>query len=162
MSKLEAGMQAPEFSLRDLQDQTQALDASATPLSLVIFFKTSCPTCHYAWKYYERLHSAYAGAGLCVLGVSQHDAERTELFRAQHGATFSHLVDADFAVSRQYDPAFVPTGFLIDSRGMIVETFEAWNSQALNDFSTRVADRLGVAAQPIVLPGDNAAPMKIG
>lgn len=162
MSMLEAGTRAPEFSLQNVKGGTQPLDASASLLSLVIFFKTSCPTCQYAWKYYERLHTAYAHAGLRVMGISQHDAERTEKFRAEYGATFPHLLDADFVVSRAYDPAYVPTGFLIDSRGIIVETFVSWNSQALNDFSARAAERLGVAAQPIVLPDDNAVPMKFG
>lgn len=162
MSKLEAGAQAPEFSLRDLHGNTQALDAGATPLSLAIFFKTSCPTCHYAWKYYQRLHNSYGNAGLRVFGISQHDAQRTENFCAQHGATFPHLLDEGFTVSRAYDPSYVPTGFLIDAHGSIVETFESWNSSALNDFSARVAERLGVASQPIVLPDDNAAAAKIG
>ncbi|MCC7161612.1 MAG: redoxin domain-containing protein [Anaerolineae bacterium] len=162
MSILKAGTQAPEFSLRDVQGETRTLNASTSPLSLVIFFKTSCPTCCYAWKYYERLHTAYADAGLRVLGISQHDSERTEHYRVQNVATFPHLLDADFTVSREYDPAFVPTGFLIDSNGTIVETFESWNSRALTDFSERVADRLGIAAQPIIFPDDNAVPAKIG
>lgn len=162
MSILKAGAHAPEFSLRDVHGATQTLNASASPLSLAIFFKTSCSACSYAWKYYERLHTAYADAGLRVLGISQHDAERTENYRAQHGATFPHLLDTDFSVSRAYDPAFVPTGFLIDSNGTIIETFESWSSRVLTDFSERVADRLGVASRAIVLPDDNAVPTKLG
>lgn len=153
---------APDFVLRDVDGTSHALDAPASPLTLAIFFKTSCPTCHYAWKYYERLHNAYAEAGLRVLGISQHDAEKTFNYRAQYNATFPHLLDEEFTVSREYDPAFVPTGFLIDARAVIIETFESWNSKRLNEFSERVATQLGAASHIIVTSQDNARENMIG
>lgn len=162
MSMLSVGTPAPDFVLRDVDGAAHALDASASRLTLPVFFKTSCPTCHYAWKFYERLHNAYKDSGLRVLGISQHDAQKTFNYRAQHNATFPHLLDKDFTVSRAYDPAFVPTGFLIDARGSIIERFESWNSTRLNEFSERVAQMLGVAPREIVTPQDNAVESKIG
>ncbi len=159
---LQVNDRAPEFVLRDVDGNSYALDAQNAPLTLAIFFKTSCPTCHYAWKFYERLHKAYNDSGLRVLGISQHDSERTFNYRAQHNATFPHLLDAEFSVSRAFDPAFVPTGFLIDTHGNIVETFESWNSKRLNEFSERVTRRLEVASQQIVTAQDNAVESKIG
>lgn len=159
---LQTGDRAPDFVLRDAATNEHALNAQASPLTLAIFFKTSCSTCQYAWKYYERLHRAYANSGLRVLGISQHDAEKTETFRTQHGATFPHLLDDAFVVSRVYDPAIVPTGFLIDSHGVIVETFTSWNRRGLNEFSDRVSERLGVPSQIIVTPSDNAVENKLG
>ena len=159
---LQVTERAPEFFLRDVDGNSYAFDAHTAPLTLAIFFKTSCPTCHYAWKFYERLHNAYKDSGLRVLGISQHDAERTFNYRAQHNATFPHLLDEEFTASRLYDPAFVPTGFLIDTQGNIIETFDSWNSTALNKFSERVAQRLGVDAKQIVTPQDNAVENKIG
>ncbi len=96
------------------------------------------------------------------MGISQHDAERTINYRAQHHATFPHLLDEGFAVSRAYDPAFVPTGFLIDAQGSIVEIVESWNSQRFNTFSEHIATRLAVTSQQIVTPQDNAVENKIG
>lgn len=162
MSLLQMGERAPDFVLRDVKGKTFSLNADASALTLLLFFKTTCPTCHYAWKFYERLHNAYKDSGLRVLGISQHDAARTLSYRGQHGATFPHLLDDEFSVSRAYDPAFVPTGFLIDRQGKIIETFESWNSKRLNEFSERVARTLGVSAQPIVMPQDNAVENKIG
>lgn len=159
---LSVGTPAPGFVLRDVDGNAHALDASASLLTLLIFFKTSCPTCHYAWKFYERLRKAYRDSELRVLGISQHDAEKTFNYRAQHNATFPHLLDKEFTVSRAYDPAFVPSGFLIDARGMIVETFESWNSQALNELAARVARTLGAAPREIVTPQDNAPANKMG
>ncbi len=159
---LQANERAPEFVLRDVDGNSYAFDARSAPLTLAIFFRTSCPTSVYAWKFYERLHNAYANSGLRVLGVSQDNAEKTCNYRVQNNATFPHLLDTEFEVSRAFDPAFVPTGFLIDANGNIVETFESWNSKRLNEFSERVAQRLGVAPQEIVLAQDNAVENKIG
>ncbi len=162
MSMLQVSDRAPDFTLCDVDEKTHALNANQSPLTLAIFFKTSCPTCHYAWPFYQRLHEAYADAGLRVLAISQHDAERTRAYRDQYHATFPHLLDEGFPVSQVYDPAFVPTGFLIDAHGDIIETFESWNSKRLNEFSERVARRLGVASQMIVTAQDNARENMIG
>lgn len=159
---LQVSEHAPDFVLPDVEGNAEALDTAGSELTLAIFFKTSCPTCQYAWKFYERLHKTYANAGLRVLGISQHDAKKTIDFRARYDATFPHLIDTEFAASRVYDPAFVPTGFLIDRQGTIVETFESWNSRRLNDLSHRIAKTLGSAEQKIVTPQDNAIENKIG
>src|SRR5581483_7095938 len=122
---LQAGERAPSFTLSDVQGKPIPVDPSAAPLTLVVIFKTTCPTCHYAWQYYERLYRAYAPAGLQMVGVSQHDAARTRAYQREYGATFPHLTDEAFRVSREYDPAFVPTAFLIDSKGTVLQTLES-------------------------------------
>lgn len=162
MGMLQVGARAPTFMLRNVDGKTQALDWRSAPLTLAIFFKTSCPTCHYAWQYYQRLHEAYAPAGLRVLGISQDDAEQTRDYRDEFGATFPHLLDEGFAVSRAYDPDFVPTGFLIDAHGEIVETLVAWQSQRVNELASNIAARLSVTAQTIVRPEDGAVTFKAG
>jgi peroxiredoxin len=163
MGMLRVGQHAPEFKLRDGKGSLYALDTTgALPLTLVIFFKTTCPTCQYAWPYYERLHTAYTKAGLRVWGISQHDAERTRAFQAQYNATFPHMIDEAFTASRAYDPAFVPTSFLIDSDRTLVETVESWNARHMNALSKQIARALGVDAQEIVLDRDHAVSNKIG
>src|SRR4030095_5472064 len=109
---LQVGDHAPTLTLHDVDGDAFRLEPSPTALTLAIFFKTTCPTCQYAWPYYERLHSAFASAGLRVVGISQHDEKKTRAFRDQYYATFPHLIDQGFTASRVYDPDFVPTGFL--------------------------------------------------
>lgn len=159
---LQVGAHAPAFTLRDVDGQIITLDTPVAPLTLAVFFKTTCPTCHYAWKYYERLHTAYYAAGLRTLGISQQDAGRTRDYRDEHHATFPHLVDEGFTVSRAYDPEFVPTGFLVDERGEIIEILAAWQSEGMNKLASKIATHLGEAAQAIVRPEDGAVAFKAG
>lgn len=159
---LTAGMRGAEFDLRDVDGEWHALKASAAPLTLAIFFKTTCPTCHYVWDDYGRLHNAYANHGLRVLGISQHDLERTRAYRDQHAVTFPHLIDTEFIASRAYDPAFVPTAFLIQRDGTIVELLESWNKTRFNHLAKRIAETLGVNAKEMIAAPASAVETKIG
>lgn len=159
---LEVGQDAPQIRGRDADGTRIEVDALDASLTLAIFFKTTCPTCQYAWQYYERLHKAYRGAGLRVLGISQHDADRTRAFQTEYDATFLHILDDTFFVSRAYDPSFVPTSFLIAPNGKIVDVVESWDSERMNELSERIAQALGLETQQIVRPQDNALASKIG
>jgi len=159
MSTLQSGERAPHFVLQGLDGTQHSLDGK---LTLAIFFKTSCPTCQLAWQFYERLHRAYQANGLQVWGISQHDGSKTKKFAEKHGATFPQLLDDELKVSREYDPEFVPTGFLIDANGKIVEMFASWNRERLNQLSERIAARLNVPPQDIIKPEDNVVTFKPG
>lgn len=164
MSTLRVGARAPNFELPSLDSGSIRLDnvLQSCPLTLVTFFKTSCPTCHYAWPFYERLYRAYGKYGLAMIAISQHSAEKTGAYRNQYGATFPHLIDDDLTVSRLYDPEFVPTGFLIDRSGRVLDSFSSWDRDRFVQVGNEIARRLN--AEPVVLvrEEDNALPFKGG
>jgi peroxiredoxin len=156
---LGVGSRAPEIELRAVNGERHSLDDQ---LTLAIFFKTSCPTCQYAWPFYERIYQAYRDAGLAVWGISQHDSQKTRQYAIDFSATFPHLVDEGWKVSRQYDPEFVPTGFLIDKEKRIVDTFVSWNSADLNRLSRVIAGLLQVPAQEIFESEEDVVVFKPG
>jgi peroxiredoxin len=156
---LSIGDRAPDFELTAVNGERYSLDDK---LTLAIFFKTSCPTCQYAWPFYERLYKELGGAGLLVWGISQHDREKTRQYANKYGTTFPHLIDEGWKVSRQYDPVFVPTGYLIDSNKRIVETFTSWNRDELNKLSRGIASRLQVQPRDIIEPGEEVVVFKPG
>ncbi len=155
---LTVGNIAPAIKLADIDGKSHALQG----LTLALFFKTTCGTCKYAWPFYERLYQAYRGAGLNVLGVSQHDAERTRAFGAEFGSTFPLLLDEGFIYSRQYDPEFVPAGFLIDKDRNIVAAFASWNREQYEALGQEIAERLGVQPQPLISPVEDVTIYKPG
>lgn len=156
---LKIGAGAVQIELADVNGELHML---GNKLTLAIFFKTNCPTCQYAWPFYERLRQAYQDAGLHVWGISQHDRERTRQYQTQYGANFLHLIDAKLQISRQFDPEFVPTGFLIDEDRTIVAIFASWNREQLNDLAQQIATRLHVPPKQIIKSSENVIAFKPG
>lgn len=162
MTTLTAGQAAPPFSLGGIDGKPYTLNQNGARLTLAVFFKTDCPTSMTAWPYVEKLHRSYHGAGLTVWGLSQDSRERSAEFAAKFGSTFPILVDADWRISRLYDPQFVPTLFLIDSTGQILETVVAFDKARLNHLSQTVAGHLKVPAAIVAPPEDGVPPFKPG
>ena len=157
MTLLSVGQTAPRFSLSGIDDKTYELGKDGARLTLAVFFKTTCPTCMMAWPYVERLYQVYRGSGLNVWGISQDAQDLSEQFASKYGSTFPILIDADWRVSREYDPAFVPTLLLIDQTGKIVDSVVAFDKAGLNRLAQVAAARLDAPAV-IVAPADDGNP----
>ncbi len=158
MTLLSVGQTAPVFSLRGIDDKTYRLEQDGARLTLAVFFKTTCPTCMMAWPYIEKLHRAFGRAGLAVWGISQDGREASAQFASTHGSTFPILIDADWRVSREYDPDVVPTLLLIDGPGSLSDTLVSFDKAGLNRLSETIAARLNVPAIEIA-PADDGNPV---
>ena len=110
-----------------------------------------------AWPYIEKNHQAYKSAGLVVWGVSQHERDVSKNFASKYGSTFPILIDADWRVSKQYDPEVVPTLFLIDADNKIIDCVVSFDKAGLNRLSNAIATRLGVSAS-VIVPDDDGNP----
>lgn len=159
MATLSAGTIAPTFTLNGVDGKPYSLNNTA--LTLAVFFKTTCPVCMLAWPYLERMYQAYKDAGLDVWGISQHGRDVSKNFASKYGSTFPILIDEDWHVSKQYDPAVVPTLFLID-KGTIIERVDAFNKAELNRLSNVIAARLGTNATLIARDDDGNPPFRPG
>ncbi len=162
MATLSVGKTAPAFSLCGIDGKSYALNASGARLTLAAFFKTTCPVCALAWLYIEKIYQTYKDAGLDVWGVSQHERDASEKFASKYGSTFPILIDADWRVSKQYDPEVVPTLFLIDADNKIVERVVSFDKAGLNRISDTIAARLGVGASIIARDDDGNPPFRPG
>lgn len=131
-------------------------------ICLLIVFKTTCPTCQLTWPYLERMYQTYRGAGLAVWGISQDGQTVSTQFASDYHSTFPILIDADLRVSRAFNPQFVPTLFLIDPEGKIVDRIVAFDKARLNQLSETVAARLDAPAAIIAPANDGNPPFKPG
>jgi peroxiredoxin len=162
MTLSSVGQAAPGFSLRGIDDKTYDLQKDGARLTLAVFFKTTCPTCMMAWPYIEKLYQAFGRAGLAVWGISQDAREVSAQFASQYGSTFPILIDADWRVSRQYDPVSVPTLVLIDGAGNLCETLVGFDKAGLNRLSEVIAARFNMPAAEIAPPEDGNPVFKPG
>lgn len=162
MATLSVGQSVPPFTLSAIDGTSYSMHQNGARITLAVIFKTSCPTCMLAFPYIERLHQAYGTKGLVVWGISQDARDLAAAFASKYGITFPILIDADLKVSRVYDPEFVPTLWLLDSQGQVVESVVAFNKAALNHLSETIAARLGTPAVMIASEDDGNPPFKPG
>jgi peroxiredoxin len=130
--------------------------ANGLPL-LLAFFKTSCPTCRLTWPYLQRLHAAYSGTGVRVVGVSQNGIEESRRAFEEWGkATFDLVMDPEpgFAASNAFQVEAVPHLVLISSDGIFEEIFSGWSKAKMEALGSRLAAGRSLARVPVVPPGD--------
>lgn len=158
---LSAASAAPDARFRTAEGgslSTREVVASGHGLPVLLaFFKTSCPTCRLTWPYLQRLHAAYGGRAVHVVGVSQNAADESrEFFEEFGGASFDLVLDAEpaFAASNAFGVESVPHLALISPSGTLEEVFSGWSKAKMEALGKRLAGRKGFPPVPVVPPGD--------
>ena len=143
MAALEAGIVAPDFTLRTLEGHQVSLQhlLHRGPVVLV-FFKVSCPVCQYAFPLYERMAQANRDAGVSVLALSQNGPSETADFRHEYGVNFPIAIDDDanhYAVSSAYGLTNVPSLFYIAQNGEIEISSVGWSKRDVDEVNAKLA-----------------------
>ncbi|HET9838767.1 MAG TPA: TlpA disulfide reductase family protein [Candidatus Angelobacter sp.] len=166
MPALEAGVQAPEIELKDLEGRKFSLQEARKKGPVVAaFFKVSCPVCQLAFPYLERAFKAYAHSGkFTFVGVSQDSAADTKAFNRQFGVTFPVLLDpaGKYPASNAYGLTNVPTFFLVSPEGEIEFSSVSWSRADVELLGRRLATISGMNVKPIFEPGEKVAEYKPG
>lgn len=100
---------------------------------LVMFFETDCPTCQMTVPYLNKLARSAP-----VIGISQDNDVATNQFKEQFAPTFPVQLDPGFALSRSFDLTFVPTLFLIDREGRVLQSHFGFDKSALNEVAAQM------------------------
>jgi peroxiredoxin len=115
---------ATDFSLKDMNGKTVSLSAFKGKVVLLNFFATWCPPCRAEMPALNKLYHALKPRGLEVFAVStDRSVNDIKDFLEKHRVDFPILFDADRSAAKQYRVFSMPTTFLIDRNGMIVEKF---------------------------------------
>jgi len=165
MATLEAGKQAPEFSLNTLDGKKFSLrDALERGPVILAFFKVSCPTCQYTLPFLERLYKAYGNKNVTLVGVSQNDKKDTAAFAKEYGITFPMLLDdiENYPVSNAYGLTNVPTIFWIAPDGEIELTSVGWVRSDFEQINRKIAELAQVAQAPVFRAGEDVRDFRAG
>jgi peroxiredoxin len=165
MPALQAGTAAPDFTLKSFHGQEFSLrDALERGPVALGFFKISCPVCQFAFPYLERVHKAYAGKNVTIVGVSQDDKAATAAFARDYGLSFPLLLDDTrvYPVSNAYGITNVPTVFYIDPDGQIRLSSVGWMRSEIDELNSLVADAAGASQVPVFRPNENVPEFKAG
>jgi peroxiredoxin len=165
MAALTTGKKAPEFALKTLDGKPFSLsEALARGPVVLAFFKVSCPTCQYAFPFYERLYKAYGQKGITLVGISQNDAKDTAAFIKEFGVTFPILLDEShsYPVSNAYGLTNVPTLFWIAPDGEIEVSSVGWVKADYEQVNRKMAETGKLPAAAMFRPGEEVRDFRAG
>lgn len=165
MPALSAGRAAPEFTLEKMDGGKFNLrEALSRGPVLAVFFKISCPVCQFALPYVERLHKAYAGKKVAIVGVSQNTKADTAKFMREYQLTLPVLLDdiGSYPVSNAYGLTNVPTFFWIEGDGEIGLSSVGWSRADVEQINRRLAEAGQAEPAAIFSPGENVPDFRAG
>ncbi|HTW32136.1 MAG TPA: TlpA disulfide reductase family protein [Candidatus Sulfotelmatobacter sp.] len=165
MTALATGQKAPDFTLKTLDGKPFSPNhALARGPVVLAFFKVSCPTCQYAFPFFERLYKAYRDKGVTLVGISQNDASETAAFNKDFGVTFPVLLDDPraYPVSNAYGLTNVPTVFWIAQDGEIEVSSVGWVKADFEQLNRKMAYAGKSAAAAMFQPGEEVREFRAG
>ncbi len=115
---------APDFTLRDVNGRTVSLSSLKGKVILLNFWATWCPPCKAEMPSMNKLYNEIKSRGFEVVAVSTDNAlSPVKEFLAKSRIDFTVVHDEQRMVSKLYKVFSMPTTFLIDRNGTIVEKF---------------------------------------
>jgi len=114
------GAPAPDFSLKDLTDNTVTLSNLKGQVVLINFWATWCGPCRVEMPAIQRRYDAFKDQGFTVLAVD-FDESLTEVsaFARALNLTFTVLLDPGGSVNDLYHVRGYPSTFIVDRTGVI-------------------------------------------
>ena len=138
---LRNGDRAPDFEVADLDGGTFQLSSLDGRVRLLDFWATWCAPCRHEIPMLNDLHRRYAESGLSILALSDEEPEIVREFADETDMAYTNLVRAS-DVAERYGVLALPTAFLVDREGRIVETF--FGEKTKDQLEKRIRALLGL------------------
>jgi peroxiredoxin len=146
---------APSFVLPDIDTGTPVSDPwrASTDPTVLAFFKATCPVCQMA----APMVRAMAEKGTRMVAIGEDPAPTLVAFRERWGQTVPTLSEPrPYRVSGAYGLISVPTLFLVEQGGTVVDLVAGWDRDGWNRVAVAAGGRAVSAA------GDSLPPYRPG
>jgi peroxiredoxin len=145
---------APDFRLPTLDGREISLAEYQGKVVLINLWATWCPSCVRETPRLVRLAERYQADGLVVLGVNttfQDDREKITSFVRDYNISYPVLLDTQDTFRQGYTALLLPTSYLIDRDGKIIQVRVGEIDET--QFEARVRELLGVGRIPTSATG---------
>lgn len=117
---------APAFTLKDISGKNVSLADFKGKVVVLDFWATWCPPCRKEIPDFISIQNEYGARGVQVVGIALDELPKVQAFARSNGMNYPVLMGND-AITAQYGGIEgIPTTFIIDRKGKIVERFEGF------------------------------------
>jgi peroxiredoxin len=143
------GNPAPDFSLDPLANSRSKV--ATKPLTgkvvLVDFWATWCEPCKKSFPKLQELSVKYKVSGFEILAVSEDDDDsdidkKIVQFAQANGAKFPIAWDKDKAIAQKYNPATMPSSFVLDRKGVVRYAHIGYHDGEENELDKEIKELL--------------------
>ena len=124
---------APDFTLNDLDGRSFSFSKTRGKVVILDFWATWCPPCREEIPHFVSLYRAYRGKGLEIVGVAldQGGANAVKPFAEANGINYPVVIGNQKVTVDYGGIRGIPTTFIIDRKGNIVEKFIGYRDKAV-------------------------------
>jgi len=127
---------APAFTLTDLDGKSVSLGEFRGKVVVLDFWATWCPPCRREIPDFIDLQKEYGSRGVQIVGIALDEPDKVEAFARQNGMNYPVLLGSDEISMRYGGIEGIPTTFIIDKSGKIVNRFEGFRPRQV--FETEI------------------------
>jgi thiol-disulfide isomerase/thioredoxin len=133
------GDPAPPFALRDAQGDTLSLERLRGQVVYVDFWASWCGPCRRSFPWMNEMQSRYGGRGLAIvaINVDRNPADAAR-FLERNPAQFAVAYDQAGVTPLAYAVRDMPSSYLIDSRGKVVEVEHGFHDERKGPLERRI------------------------
>ncbi|RBW70341.1 thiol-disulfide oxidoreductase ResA [Bacillus taeanensis] len=129
-SPVKIGDQAPSFVLTDMNGKTVELEDYRGKGVFLNFWATYCEPCKAEMPAMDKNYQKYKDEGVEILAVNVNEPELTaRRFVERYSLSFPILLDKSSEVFKAYGVGPIPTTFLIDKDGKVVDRYTESRSE---------------------------------
>jgi thiol-disulfide isomerase/thioredoxin len=133
------GDPAPAFALRDANGDTLALERLHGRVVYVDFWASWCGPCRRSFPWMNEMQHRYGGRGLAIvaINVDKNPADAAR-FLERNPAQFAVAYDQAGVTPLAYAVREMPSSYLIDSRGKVVEVEHGFHDERKGALEQRI------------------------
>lgn len=123
----EPGQVPPDFSATDLRGQPQSLRGAKDQVVILHFWASWCPYCRKEIPKLKQIQQQWGDKGVKILAVSvDEDVEKLQRFVRDNALPYPVIAEVNSGqpLATTFRVAGIPSTYLIDRHGMIVNHFE--------------------------------------
>ncbi len=114
------GMEAPDFTLQDLNGEERSLSDFRGKVVMLNFWASWCGFCQSEIPHMKTVYAEYAEQGFEIVAVSMgEDPEGLRQFAAENGMEFVILPDVNGVTAVPYQIQSIPKSYFLDEEGVV-------------------------------------------